>query len=137
MAYDLALADRVRAALAREKGVTEKAMFGGVAFLIGGHMALGVAKEELMVRVGPGGHEAALALPHTRPMDFTGRPMRGMLFVRPDGARSVSDVKGWAARALAFARTLPPKEAAKPPKKPAKQKPPRKKPVAARARRRP
>lgn len=114
MAYDVSLAERVRKAFAREKGVTEKAMFGGIAFLVDGHMALGVASDDLMVRVGPAGHDAALALPHARPMDFTGRPMRGYLFVAPAGARTEPAVAAWAARALAFTRSLPPK----PPKAP-------------------
>ena len=116
MAYDVALAERVRTALAGEPGVAEKAMFGGIAFLVGGAMALGVSKDDLMVRVGPAAHDAALALPYARPMDFTGRPMRGMLFVGPAGTGSVAAVSAWAARALAFARTLPPK-ATKSPKR--------------------
>lgn len=110
MAYDLDLAERVRKALAGERGVTEKAMFGGIAFLVGGHMAVGVSKDELMVRVGPDAHDEASALPHTRPMDFTGKPMRGMLFVAPAGTRTAADVRAWATRALTFARTLPPKK---------------------------
>jgi TfoX/Sxy family transcriptional regulator of competence genes len=114
MAYDAALADRVRKALAGEKNVTEKAMFGGIAFLVGGHMAIGVATEDLMVRVGPEAHEASLARPHTRPMDFTGRPMRGYVFVAPAGARTPGEVRAWTARALAFARSLPSKTKAGP-----------------------
>ena len=111
MPHDVELAERVRAALAGEPGVAEKAMFGGIAFLVGGAMALGVTKSDLMVRVGPEAHDAALALPHARPMDFTGRPMRGMLFIGPKGTQSVTAVTAWVVRALAFARALPPKAA--------------------------
>lgn len=114
MAYDVELAERVRASLAGERDVTEKAMFGGIAFLVGGHMALGVAKDDLMVRVGPAAHDGALAAPHARPMDFTGKPMRGMLFVAPAGTRTAQQVGAWTKRAVAFARTLPPKTKASP-----------------------
>jgi hypothetical protein len=75
VAYDEALANEVRAALAGVDAVTEKAMFGGLAFLVHGNMAVGISGEELMVRVGPADADAALAEPHTRPFDMTGRPM--------------------------------------------------------------
>jgi TfoX N-terminal domain len=111
MSYDTELAERVRTALKGVRGLSEKAMFGGIAFLLGGHMVLGVARKDLMVRVGPAQHDAALACPHARPMDFTGKPMRGMLFVGPGGTDTHAAVSAWAERALAFARTLPPKPA--------------------------
>ena len=81
VAYDEALAGRVRALLAAESNVTERKMFGGLCLMIGGNMCCGVQEDKLMVRVGPERHEAALGRPGARPMDFTGRPMRGMVYV--------------------------------------------------------
>ncbi len=76
MAYDEALAERVRALLGAEPELGERAMFGGLSFLLGGTVACGVLGEELVVRVGPDAHEEALARPHARPMDFYGRRVR-------------------------------------------------------------
>ena len=110
MVYDEALAARIRAALAGESGVVEKKMFGGVAFLVNGNMACGVAGgDDLMVRVGPDNHEDALSRPHARPMDFTGRPMRGMVYVAPPGFESDKDLAAWVESGASFARSLPPK----------------------------
>jgi TfoX/Sxy family transcriptional regulator of competence genes len=109
MAYDEGVAQRVREALADESGVLEKKMFGGIAFMLRGNMCCGVVGEELMLRVGPDGYEQALAKPHARPMDFTGRPMRGMLYVASEGFESDRDLSKWLARATAFAGSLPAK----------------------------
>ena len=87
MAYDEKLADRVREVLQRRRGVSEKKMFGGLAFLVNGHMACGVQGDDLMVRVGPDAYDAALKKAGTRPMDFTGRPLKGMVYVGPRGHR--------------------------------------------------
>ena len=106
MAYDQALAERVRTALGNERAVTEKAMFGGLAFLLGGHMVVGVAKDDLMVRVGAEAHDAALRRPHARPMDFTGRPMKGYVFVGADGCRSAKAIRPWVERGAEFVATL-------------------------------
>jgi hypothetical protein len=108
MAYDEALADRLRDALAGERGVTERKMFGGLAFMVGGHMACGIVKGELMLRLGAEGADDALERPHVRPMDFTGRPLSGMVFVEPEGLRGAA-LGLWVAQAVAFVRTLPPK----------------------------
>jgi TfoX/Sxy family transcriptional regulator of competence genes len=81
----------------------EKKMFGGLTFMVAGRMACGVVHDELMVRVGPDGHDAALAEPHTRPMDFTGRPMRGMVYVDPAGVASDADLASWLDRAISVA----------------------------------
>jgi len=108
MAYDETLADRIRDALAGEDGVTERKMFGGLAFMVGGHMACGIVKEELMLRLGAEGADEALDRPHTRPMDFTGRPMTGMVFVSPAGLRGAALAR-WVGQAVTFARSLPPK----------------------------
>jgi TfoX/Sxy family transcriptional regulator of competence genes len=102
MAYDTKLAGRIRNALARRKGVTEKAMFGGLAFLLDGKMFVGIAKDELMVRVGPEHHEDAIAQPHARTMDFTGRPMKGYVFVAPAGLRTDEALAAWIERGRAF-----------------------------------
>jgi TfoX/Sxy family transcriptional regulator of competence genes len=102
MAYDTTLAERIRSTLAPRKGVTEKAMFGGLAFLLDGKMFVGIANDELMVRVGPEHHEEALAQPHVRPMDFTGRPMKGYVFVAPAALRADDALAEWVERGRAF-----------------------------------
>lgn len=109
MAYDEKLADRVREVLARRRGVTEKKMFGGLAFMVNGHMTCGVLGEDLMVRVGPDAYEAALKRVGCRPMDFTGRAMKGMVYVSPRGHRRKSSLEAWVNRGLSYARSLPPK----------------------------
>ncbi|MBM3216980.1 TfoX/Sxy family protein, partial [Candidatus Poribacteria bacterium] len=86
MPYDENLAERIRRVVAGRHGVTEKRMFGGLAFLLDGKMFCGIANSDLMVRVGPERYEAALSLPHVRPMDFTGRPMTGYVYVGPEGS---------------------------------------------------
>lgn len=108
MAYDEELADRVRRALGPRADVSEKKMFGGIAFLLGGKMFCGVARDELMVRVGPASHAEALAMRHARPMDFTGRPMNGYVFVAAAGCRTVQAVKPWIERGRKFVVTLGP-----------------------------
>ena len=109
MAYDEELAERVRLALAGREGLSEKRMFGGIAFMLHGNMSCGIVKDQLMVRVGPERHAEALAQPHARPMDFTGRPMKGMVYVGPEGLRSDADLNAWLRRAVEFTETLPPK----------------------------
>ena len=109
MAYDEGVAERVRSAVKRSPGVVEKRMFGGIAFMVRGNMCCGVIGDRLMVRVGPAGYEAALSRPHARPMDFTGRPMKGMVCVEPAGFASTGDLKGWIGRAMEFALSLPAK----------------------------
>ncbi|MFQ5458667.1 MAG: TfoX/Sxy family protein, partial [Myxococcota bacterium] len=88
MAYNEALAERVRGALARRRHISEKKMFGGIAFLVRGNMACGVVGRKLMVRVGPDAYEKALAHKDARKMDFTGRPMKGFLYVMPAGVKT-------------------------------------------------
>ena len=107
MAYDEKLAQRVRSALATSRRVTEKKMFGGLAFLAGGRMCCGVLGDTLMVRVGPERHAAALSRPHARPMDFTGRPLTGFVYVAPAGIRSRQALTKWIGWSLEFASTLP------------------------------
>ncbi len=105
MVYNHALADRVREALAGKRAA-EKAMFGGLAWLREGKMFVGIVKDELMVRVGPEAHDDAIRRPHARTMDFTGRPMRGYVFVAPPGVRTVRDIQPWVEQAYGFAATL-------------------------------
>jgi hypothetical protein len=110
MAYDEDFAHRVREQLADQVGVTEKAMFGGLAFLLNGNMAVGLSGGgELMVRVGPEATDEALARPHTRLFDMTGRPMKGWILVGPEGVRTKRQLGAWVNRGVEFARTLPPK----------------------------
>jgi len=110
MAYDEELAHRVREQLARERGVSEKAMFGGLAFLLRGNMSVGLSSGgELMVRVGPDGTDAALARPHARLFEMTGRPMRGWILVAPAGVKTERQLAAWVSRGVQFARTLPAK----------------------------
>ena len=109
MAYDEGLGERVRGALEDEPGVTERKMFGGLAFMLGRNMCCGIIGDELMVRVGPDAWQASLALPHAREMDFTGRSMKGMVYVGVEGIESDANLDAWVARGIAFAGSLPPK----------------------------
>lgn len=111
MAHDQKLAERIRGLLAGRAGVSEKHMFGGVCFMLGGHMACGVADHRLMLRVGPERHEATLALPHVVPMDFTGRPLRGFVFVEPAGLRTTAALREWVELAMEVAASAPAKKA--------------------------
>lgn len=117
MSYDEKLGARIEGRIGAVKGVTSKAMFGGIAWMLGGNMAVGIVKDELMVRVGPERHEALLREPHARPMDFAGRPMKGYLFVGPKGCATDADLGRWIGRALEFVGTLPAKAAKKPKRK--------------------
>jgi TfoX/Sxy family transcriptional regulator of competence genes len=109
MAYDEMLAERVRSAAGDEPGLSERKMFGGIAFLLHGNMACGIVGDELMVRVGPDAWEDALREPHAREMDFTGRSMRGMVYVSADGLAEDRDLATWVGRGLDHAGSLPPK----------------------------
>ncbi|MGI5373548.1 TfoX/Sxy family protein [Streptomyces sp. CA-251387] len=109
MAYDEGLAQRVRERLGAEAGVSEKRMFGGIAFLVRGNMAVGVSGDDLMVRVGPDRTEAALARPGTRIFDMTGRPMRGWILVAGDALGDDEVLGAWIDEGCAFAASLPPK----------------------------
>jgi TfoX/Sxy family transcriptional regulator of competence genes len=109
MAFDEGLAERVRALVTREPEVSERKMFGGLCFMSSGNMCFGIVGSELMIRVGPDGHTKALGLPHAREMDFTGRSMRGMVFVGEDGISEDEDLATWLRRGLDFASTLPSK----------------------------
>ncbi|MBL8511067.1 MAG: TfoX/Sxy family protein [Betaproteobacteria bacterium] len=112
MAFDEGLAERIRGILQSRSGIVEKNMFGGIAFMSQGHMAVGITKDTLMVRIGPVAYANALQQPHVREMDFTGRPMKGYVFIDPPGFETDADLIQWIEKSLNFVRTLP----AKPPK---------------------
>ena len=97
MAYDEGLAQRVREALADKPGFSEKRMFGGLAFLLRGRMCVGIVGDELMVRVGPEAYAQLVREPHARTMDFTGRPMKGFVYVGCDGFESDAALQRWIA----------------------------------------
>ena len=108
MAYDEKLAARIRAILADHADVREQKMFGGLTFMVGGHMCCGVNGDELIVRLDPDQENDALARPHARPMDFTGRPMRGFVTVQPEGLKG-AQLNRWVREAVAQAESLSPK----------------------------
>jgi TfoX N-terminal domain len=108
MAYDETLAARVRLALTGER-TNEKKMMGGLCFMVRGHMCASVTKNQLMVRVGADAYQRSLKLKHTAPMEFTGKPLRGFVFVQPAGVTSQRAVDTWVKRGLHFVSTLPEK----------------------------
>lgn len=108
MAYDLKLADRIRSQL-HSLPFVEKKMFGGVGFLIGGNMACGVNKDNLIVRIDPEKQNILLKKPYTKPFDLTGKPMKGWLVVEADGCRTDKLLSAWVKEGVEFASALPPK----------------------------
>lgn len=109
LAFDEGLAERIRDLLRDRSGVTEKKMFGGLAFLLRGHMFIGISGENLMARVGADGYESALKQAHTRVMDFTGKPMKGYVYVEVAGYESDESLAQWVNVCAEFVATLPPK----------------------------
>lgn len=113
MAYNEKIAGRVCEAFGENKEVQEKKMFGGVAFIYKNHMCVGVIDDLLMVRVGPAHYESALSEPYVREMDFTGKPMKGYVYVEPEGFNTEKRLKIWVKRGVSFVNTLPPKQTKK------------------------
>src|SRR5262249_17651340 len=109
MAFDVELADRIRKVLGAEPGVTEKRMFGGIAFLLHGNMCCGVHGQALIVRVGPDRTARALLQPHVAPFALTGRPMKGWILVQPQGVASKGALGRWVGQGVRYAASLPPK----------------------------
>lgn len=109
MAYDEELASRIRQTLAPREDVMERKMFGGLAFMLRGNMCCGVVGDMLMLRLGKEGAAAALKEPHTKPMDFTGKVLKSMVYVGPEGSAAPEDLNRWVNRGADFAATLPPK----------------------------
>ena len=109
MAYEESVADRVRQVLKGRRGVTERKMFGGIAFMVRGHMCCGVTGKDLMLRLGEEKATTALKQRHVREMDFSGKPLKSMVYVSPAGYRAHADLKRWVGRAVEFVKSLPPK----------------------------
>lgn len=106
MAYDEGVAQRIREVLDDRDDVVEKKMFGGIAFMVRGNMCVGVIGEDVMLRVGKERHAELVEREHIRPMDFTGRPMEGFLYLGPDGYESDETLAAWIDTALEFVLTL-------------------------------
>ena len=112
MAYDVHLADRIRSILQSAGEFSEKKMFGGIAFMVNGHMCCGVLKTDLVLRLTPEEAAASLGRPHTRPMDFTGRPLKSMIYVSAIGTDSDQALEAWVESAVRLARNAPEKKSA-------------------------
>jgi TfoX/Sxy family transcriptional regulator of competence genes len=102
MAYDEALAQRIRAALATQPRVEEKNMMGGLTFMVNGKMCIGIVRDDLMARLDPEIYETALTKKGCREMDFTGKPMKGFVFISPEGTKRKADLDYWIGLALDF-----------------------------------
>lgn len=111
MAYDESLADRIRSAFAEDPAITEKKMFGGIAFLHRGLMFVGVSGASLLARVGKSNYADSLGRKHLREMDFTGKPMPGYVYVDPPGIMTEEQLRFWLSRCKQFVTALPPKSA--------------------------
>ena len=121
MAYDEGLAERIRGVLDEQAGVSEKRMFGGVAFLVRGHMSVGIVQDKLMIRVGPDSYDRVLRERHARKMDFTGRPMKGFVYVVPSGYESDADLQRWINLGVSYVASLPAKPSSGKNRRPNKQ----------------
>lgn len=109
MAFDAGLAQRIRGYIGDRHGVTEKKMFGGIAFMLYGNMCVGIVDDKLMARVGPAAYDQSLEELHVTPMDFTGKLLKGYVYVHPDGLQADAQLARWIDRSLQFVATLPPK----------------------------
>jgi TfoX/Sxy family transcriptional regulator of competence genes len=111
MAFDEDLANRIRELISAEPGVTEKRMFGGLAFLVGGNMSVSASGQGgLMVRVDPEQTDELIAKPHASRLVMRGREMDGWLRVGAEGVRAKRQLEPWVRRGVAYARSLPPKQ---------------------------
>ena len=111
MAFDPELAQRVRRVLSGRRGVTERAMFGGLAFLVDGKMFIGIRNSSLMARVGSERYQDALAMPNVRVMDFTGRSIKGYVYIDPPAVAAEEDLKAWVLWCAEYVARLPAKRA--------------------------
>lgn len=109
MSYDEGIAERVREVMADVSRVSEKKMFGGIAFMVDGNMCVGVVNDQLMLRVGPDQYNELLTKEFVKEMDFTGKPMRGLIYLQAEGFCEDDELKQWIDKALNFVLTLPPK----------------------------
>ncbi len=110
MSFDDELAIRVRKILEKVEGLSEKKMFGGLCFLVNGNMALGLVNDDLMIRMEPDSSEKMLYQPYVRKMDFTGKPLKGFLYVGEKGTESDKDLRKWVMKGVEFAISLPVKK---------------------------
>ncbi|MDH5178650.1 MAG: TfoX/Sxy family protein [Gammaproteobacteria bacterium] len=110
MAFDEGLAERIREYFLHRSDVIEKKMFGGLCFMVSDHMCCGIVKETLMARVGPDNYAQCLAKRYASEMDFTGKAMKGMIYVAPEGLESDSDLAEWLSTCLTFVESLPAKK---------------------------
>ena len=110
MPYSESLAERIRQRLSRRKGIEEKKMFGGIGFLLNGNMSVGIWQNSLIVRLDSDYAEDALAKPHVKEFDITGRPMQGWIMVEPGGVDSDQELSEWIKQSLEFVETLPAKQ---------------------------
>jgi TfoX/Sxy family transcriptional regulator of competence genes len=119
MSHDEKLAAKVAGMLSRKKGVESKNMFGGVTWILAGNMFCGVVRDDLIARVGTDRYDEAIRVPHVRPMDFTGRPMKGYVFVGPGGLKTDAELRRWVDQSFEYVQTLPARDPnAKPPPPP-------------------
>ena len=110
MAFDEKLAARIRTQLGKKKGLVEKKMFGGLAFLLNGNMSCGVRGDEMIVRLAPEETDKALAKKHVRVFDISGRgPMKGWILVDAEGVKTEKDLAAWVDTGVKYAASLPPK----------------------------
>ena len=109
MAFDEELATRIRKLLGKRRGLAEKKMFGGIAFLLNGNMCCGVHRNEMIVRIDPDETASALKQPHVRIFDISGRPMKGWILVSAAGVAGESALWNWVGSGVAYASSLPPK----------------------------
>lgn len=109
MPFDPMLRERIEALLKGKRGVSSRRMFGGVCYLVNGNMAFGVEGTRLVVRVEPADYDKILKIRHVRPMDFTGRPLRGFVYVQPAGVVGAGSLRSWIERGIRFAGSLPKK----------------------------
>ncbi len=110
MAYDEGLAERLTAYFEGRDDVSTRKMFGGICFMVSGHMCCGIVADTLMARVGAEQYEQALGRPHAREMDFTGKSMKGFVYVSPEGIENDEDLADWVSLCETFVRSLPPKQ---------------------------
>ena len=110
MAFDEGLAERIRECFSQRSDVEEKKMFGGLCFMVSRHMCCGIVGDTFMGRVSPDSYAACLQEPHVREMDFTGRPMKGMIYVAPEGVTEDASLQRWVQTCTAFVESLPPKK---------------------------
>lgn len=109
MAFDEQLAQRIQLVLKGRRGVTTKKMFGGIAFMVNGNMSVGIVGDELMLRVGAEKAEELLKLDHVKEMDFTGKPLKGFVYVEPEGFETDPELEKWVMCGVEYAKSLPKK----------------------------